>query len=308
MRPRERLLRRGINPNDENAIRKALEAWSDWLSTWEHVFTGAVVAGLIIEYLSEITSFFSKPIATTLRAHDPQLREWGGLFVILGVAGELMIGVRSSRVETDLREESNSVLAQANERAANAERQAAEANLARVKIEQRMKRRFLSNEDLKALLDIVAPYARRSVDIIVFDHHEPETLNFARQLTRVFTSANWVVREWESRKVAYRIPGSSMLIAMAAEHVTSDALKLAQGISDVLTAIDIDCGISPGSFGCKGEFEPGDFQMRFQHPTVMMGVRGVAPFRIQIGAKQLSPLPPPRIFIGTPGKSAPPET
>lgn len=77
MRPRERLLRRGINPKDESAIRKALEEWSDRLSAWEHVFTGAVVAGLIIEYLAEITFIFSRSIAATLRAYDPRLREWG---------------------------------------------------------------------------------------------------------------------------------------------------------------------------------------------------------------------------------------
>lgn len=50
----------------------------------------------------------------------------GGLLVIVGVAGELWIGFRSSKVETDLREETGKTISETNERAAQAE-QAAES-------------------------------------------------------------------------------------------------------------------------------------------------------------------------------------
>jgi hypothetical protein len=54
MRPKERLLRRNI-PKD--AIRRALEDWSDRLPSWNEVFTALVVLGLVIEYLPEIARF-----------------------------------------------------------------------------------------------------------------------------------------------------------------------------------------------------------------------------------------------------------
>ena len=77
MRPKERLLRRGKIPNEEKAIRSALEAWSDRLSHWTEGFTALVVLGLVIEYLPEITHFLSLAEATEIQVHTEVLRQIG---------------------------------------------------------------------------------------------------------------------------------------------------------------------------------------------------------------------------------------
>jgi hypothetical protein len=135
MRPKTRLLGKRI-PNEPRAIKKSLELWSDRLSGWADFFTAVVVGGLIVEYLPEITYFLPVSFVPEIRAHAEQLRELGGLLVIIGVAGEFGIGRRSSKVETDLREETNSIISAADERisetldrAASAERQTAELEL-----------------------------------------------------------------------------------------------------------------------------------------------------------------------------------
>jgi hypothetical protein len=254
------------------------------------VFAGVlVVVGLLLESGPEMWQSFVK---RQIPARDVV----GGALVALGVFSEVSIGIFISRSAKREKMESDSIIAATGERAAEALKTAAEANLARAKIEQRMKPRILTEEGRQTLKDLLTAYSQMSVDIVVFDHHIAETLRFADQITSVFATANWrVVRQWESRKATYRIPGSSVLIALGIGHVTNESLDLAEKVARVLAAVDIDCGVSPATFGCKGDFEPGDFQLKFQKPLVVMGIRSVAPFRIQIGAKQLSPLQPPRI-------------
>jgi hypothetical protein len=98
----------------------------------EEFATAVVVLGLVIEYLPSIARFLPTDMFIVVHAHAEILGELGGLFVIVGVAGELLLGSMSSRVETDLRQETDRTISEANERAANAEKAAAESNLARV--------------------------------------------------------------------------------------------------------------------------------------------------------------------------------
>jgi hypothetical protein len=205
MRPRERLLRRGINPNDESAIREGLEGWSDSLSTWEHVFTGAVVAGLIVEYLAEITFWFSRSVGLFLHSHDLQLREVGGLFVIIGVAGELWIGVRSGRVETDLRKESKRTIGYLRERAALAEQKAGEAlagaaearrrqaDAERELIELKLNRspRSLLFDRLK-FMGVLETSAKGTVEAM-YPRGDAEAFEFAELLLTCFVVTHWTV-------------------------------------------------------------------------------------------------------------------
>jgi hypothetical protein len=93
IRPRERLLRRDI-PKD--AIRNALEGWSDRLAGWEQFFTAILVAGLVVEYLPGIARFLPTVIFAAIRPHAFILRDFGGFLVIAGVVGEMWIGFRAS--------------------------------------------------------------------------------------------------------------------------------------------------------------------------------------------------------------------
>ena len=89
--------------------------------------------GLVIEYLPDVVKAFNPP------------RLVGGLLITVGVAGELIIGFLSSRIETKVREINDSIIADALGRAARAEERIAELNLsaeqehlARVKIEEKL--------------------------------------------------------------------------------------------------------------------------------------------------------------------------
>jgi hypothetical protein len=124
-------------PNEPNTIgaknKRRLESHQDVLKWWLDGFTALVVLGLIIEYLPDLVKAF----------HPPHLV--GGLLITVGVAGELVIGVLSSRTETKVREINDSTIANIRRDAALAEERAAEANriaeeerLARVRIEQRL--------------------------------------------------------------------------------------------------------------------------------------------------------------------------
>jgi hypothetical protein len=165
---------------------------------------------------------------------------------------------------------------------------AAEANLARVKIEQRMSPRKIGDQEHHELIRLLSASAGQTVDIVVFDHHIQETKYFGGRIFGLFCGAKWKCRLWESRAAKYRIPGTSLLIVSGEGHV-EEFKYLANTLAELLNRSGVDCAVSPDRFGCKGEFTPGDFHLDGEHPPQYMGLRIVAPFRIQIGAKQVVP-------------------
>lgn len=305
MRPKERLLRNDV---PKGAIRGALESWSDRLSSWGEFFTAVVVLGLVIEYFPEVARFLPTRAFTATRPYTELLRELGGFLVIVGVVGELWIGFRSSKVETDLREETGKDIAETQERAARAEERAAlaeqataEANLARAKIEQRMRPRILGEMEIRVLIDLLTPYNKTRLEIIVFDVHVAEPLVFSDQLASLFVSAGFQsVRHWEAQAGTHRIAGPSVIIAVAKGH-EDEFKELANKLAHALRAIDIECGVGLGVFGCEGpnergqtrpyEFGPPQYHLRFEKPKQFMGIRAVYALRIEVGAKQLTPIP-----------------
>ncbi len=157
-----------------------LSLWPGWLEA-ASIFCGlVVVTGLAIESGPDIVAL--------LEHHVPLPRSlWGEALVTVGVFGEVAIGIFIAR-------ESKRAQSEAEERIAIAEKDAAEANLARAKIEQRLRPRTLLTEDHKELRDLLALYPKMGIDIVVFDHHILETLSFAAQMMALFASAGWIVR------------------------------------------------------------------------------------------------------------------
>ena len=191
MRPRERLLRKRI---PKEAIRDALEAWSDRLSLWEGGFTATVVAGLVVEYLPEIASFMSRAISSFVMSHAQRLGELGGLMVIVGVAGELWISFREYKIETDLRFENNALLAASSERIAQAEKATAEALESAAAANQRTEElraqladRHVSPLQMKILQrDLVA---LRGLMLPIYALREREPLQFGGEICLALASA-----------------------------------------------------------------------------------------------------------------------
>lgn len=287
MRPKERLLRSGKIPNDQSAIRSALESWADRLSHWTVAYTAIVVLGLAIEYLPEITYFLKACVAETVRPHSEQLRQFGGLLVIVGVAGELLVAVRAARVETDLREESNSAVARAHERAATAEKIAAEANLARFKIESQLfKPHVLTEEATIALREILNAYSgTKRVDVFMFDSHMTDVSALANSINAVFSSAGWKSNLWIGTEP--RMTGAEAVFSVPRELPLHDPENQAlQQLSNRCGAIL--WGLEIGSCISVGGFSSSNTAPRPSGGWGLWNPNDVAMFRIQIGQRQLT--------------------
>ena len=117
------------SPDELNRLRQSMEESLDRLERLMLAFTGVVVIGLVIEYYPSLSEF--------LQTHDWRtlLKSVGGLFVTIGVAGELFVSFKAHRVERQLRvvnsvidRDAKEALRMADERIARASKQAADAD------------------------------------------------------------------------------------------------------------------------------------------------------------------------------------
>ena len=135
--------------NDQAGEKKRLESGYDRLAVWMKVFTGAVAVGLVMEYLPDVVR-----AARTRAFPEPLI---GALLITIGVAGELLILIWSSRYETKLRELNDSIIK--------------EADLARAKLEARVSRRSvrrdLNNEEERSLVELLRTHAGQKFTLLV---------------------------------------------------------------------------------------------------------------------------------------------
>jgi hypothetical protein len=257
--------------NDQAGGKKRLVDSYDRLSIWMKVFTGAVAVGLVMEYFPDVvraaqTNTFPEPLV-------------GALLITVGVAGELVILIWSSRYETKLREFNDSIIAETGERAAKAEKDAAEANLARVRVEEKFKRRKLNTDAVKVMTDELQPYKGIRIDVFVFDHHIPEVVMLADSLNGALKIAGCDCRMW-MMGAGVRMLGQSLSMVCA-----RDAAPHEEKIFPFLTAI---IGTALLKSDIRNSFGYGGFAKT--DPRLPYGMAGytawdlasVAPFRIQI--------------------------
>jgi hypothetical protein len=86
------------------AAAKDLESSLDSLGFWLFASTAIVVIDLIVEYRQEVVEFWEE--VRRPAAMFPWHKFWaitGGILVTVGVAGELIVGIKASRRESDLR-------------------------------------------------------------------------------------------------------------------------------------------------------------------------------------------------------------
>lgn len=142
-------------PQLESAI-KALEKSLDSLSVWLTVWTALVVLGLGVELADDLKKVVKeRPMEWTKHL----LVIGGGLLITIGVAGELFVQFKASKVETVLRADSHQVEALLNKQAADANKEAEEvrkeAASALIQISQAKKDAELARRDAESFkLDI----------------------------------------------------------------------------------------------------------------------------------------------------------
>lgn len=247
---------------------------------WELVCGWIVVIGVAVEYIPQFIAWAYRPSWHTFKDLI------GGVLIALGVAGEIIFADRAKRNREILsaRKDKEIVglqLLAENERSARAkvelqvedirkqvalaEQSAAESNLARVQMELRMRARTIAGPEHRELIELLSAHAGKLVDVLVFDHHIPETEQFGIQVISLFLAAKWKCRLWKPSASTYRIPGPSILILTGVGHV-DDFKGLANALANTLKKAELDCGIGLGKFGCEGELKMTEFHLDLEEP------------------------------------------
>jgi hypothetical protein len=212
-----------------------LDASLSWAEFWATMACGAVALGLVIEYRAELQKALDK--------RNLKLLPIGALLVTLGVICEFAFQIRTSLLVAEVRTVEQQHVAAAHERAAKAEKEAAEAKLALARINAPRK---FTPERMEALIAALKTHAAKT--FWVMTQRSPtsrfgEQTDFAKQLTEAFTAAGWKKdphfnrknREDEMPEVTAASDRGCLL-----EGAQPDLLKF---IREQLIASDIHCDV-----------------------------------------------------------------
>ncbi len=137
----------------------------------------AVIVGLLIESGPELGRAAVKGVL-------PSREVQGNVLVTLGVAAETFLGWRAlkwaRKAEVD-----------AEDRVATAEKLAAEANLERIRLEERMADRRVTAEQHNTLVNELLRVGPMTLDLLVTS--SDEAIQFSRQIATAFEMAGWDV-------------------------------------------------------------------------------------------------------------------
>ncbi|HEY7335446.1 MAG TPA: hypothetical protein VH639_11225 [Bryobacteraceae bacterium] len=248
----------------------------------------------------------------SIAAHKwPRNPTIGSILVTVGVFFEVTLSIFIARGAKRSEIESSQTISELNQETERLRKEAAEANLAQAKIEQRMKPRMVLGPESERFRPLLDSHAGKDLDIMVFDQHLPETMRFAWQFLSLFRSANWNVRIFEPIGAQHRIPGAPLVLAIGVD-APVELLNLAAALLDQFNELEIECSVSPNSFGEVGQLwnatnRASAFALVKEEPLSIMGRKCVSPFRIQIGALQLVPTPPGKMLIARIGPVTPPK-
>ena len=241
------------------------------------VFAGVlVVGGLLMESWPELRNAIRE-------WRLPNLIVTGGVIVVLGVLLEVVLGIF-------ITQRANRAQSEANERVARAEQTTAEANLARVRIEEKLNNTLAgrtlpksAHDELAAILSAYLGHKR--VDVFMYDSHVFETLLLGERLNAVFLAAGWDSKLWYAQ--GRRLIGKGVVFCIARELTGSEEhiplQLLSSALGGVLFKIGIESSLAIGGFSAKelpayiGEFR-GPFPWEPED---------VAMLRVQVGEKQL---------------------
>ena len=155
-----------------NATDGQLNCASSSCERWEWGFAAIVVAAVLAECI----------IAYIHPTYDSRLNRLGSLAadvaIAIGIAGEVIFGRLDARIQTEMRNRSNKLLAEANERTE--------------KLRAATAWRTLSEEKHKALIKALRASGAASVRLTVV-MGDQESMYFAKQISSAFESAGWKV-------------------------------------------------------------------------------------------------------------------
>jgi len=166
-----------------NAANDELEKSADSCEFWGWLCAGLLGVGLLGELA----------IAASHPPYDSFLEQWGAsladALVFLGVAGEVQFGRMASRRQAELRRRSDTEIAEAKKRSAEANARAAEAALETERLRTQFGWRAISAGEMAILIRALA----RSIGpvIISFVAGDAESQAYAQQFVFAFRHAGW---------------------------------------------------------------------------------------------------------------------
>lgn len=256
---------------------------AEWWERWGLGAGLVVVIGLLIESGPDLAH-------SIIRHEWPSRATIGNLIVVLGVGGEVIFSWRAVRAareaELDAARDiaaTNERAARALDRAAKAEKDAAEANLARVRIENKFKVRKLSEAAYSDLQEALKRYSGVRIDVLAFGYSQlSEVMPFAFELTTACKRAGCDSKLWEagpSMKPPLVMTGS-VLIATARESTPQENdvfIPIANIIASALARSGVKFSFEPQSFSDTDAIVPNPA------PTFLpWNPNDVARFRIQL--------------------------
>jgi hypothetical protein len=195
------------------------------------IFGGAlVIVGLVIESGPEI---WRAILTWTWPGRGPI----GSAIITMGVALEVGLGIfltlDAKRAERE-----------AKERIALAEKETAEANLARAELGRRFAPRWIGGVTHDELLKMLSRYADKRVDIVLFDVHVGVVTWLGDTLYVIFSNSGWDSRLWEA--VGTKMTDVGFTLAYTTDAMVSDRdlPEIAKGVSAILNRGGIPTAIS----------------------------------------------------------------
>jgi hypothetical protein len=154
----------------------ALEAASEFWEFWGYIATGLVLAGVIGEFVTELTHWIKD------RAFRKLVEKTSVLILIIGIAGEILCQVQSNN--------NNSLIV------GILDKEAAQAKLELAKIREP---RIIKPEQRNNLIASLRKYEGKGFWIQVErapSHQYGEQIDFAEQLRSVFVEARWKLTQY----------------------------------------------------------------------------------------------------------------
>jgi hypothetical protein len=199
------------------SISKALEESLDFWGLMLLLATALVVIGLVIEYWHDVQEFWVRltwPMASF--PWDKFTALVGGILVTIGVAGELFVTYKASRVETKLRDNSHKIEAFLTQKAGDAATSAKtahdEANAVKQEsaiIEERLEKASTQLADLeqeillqgprwgmlkrseKTFIEALRPFKGQKATVVICGQGETERFVFEQVLLDLLRKAGW---------------------------------------------------------------------------------------------------------------------
>ncbi|MGC2851383.1 MAG: hypothetical protein WB556_15465, partial [Candidatus Acidiferrum sp.] len=151
-----------VSPDAIQTLERQIDVLAGWLGFW----TALVVLGLMMEYGSDFAKWKPKNL------QNPRSFMWipiwgvmGGVLVVGGVAGELFIGFKASRLESLLRDDNHQNEAWLTKEAAQLRKAAEDERSARVKLQEQIQPREFTPAEEKRIVAACVPFAGHTVKL-----------------------------------------------------------------------------------------------------------------------------------------------